>query len=345
MISCAIVGATGYAGTELTRLLLGHPEVGPLALSSSSQAGEEMAALYPNLAKSRAARLVSQDEAIAASEIVFASMPHGHAESIAAACTAKGALFIDLSADFRFGKDEATFAAWYGSGYARPQLHAASVYGLPELNRPLIAKSRIVANPGCYPTCASLALFPALRLALDGDGVIVIDAKSGVTGAGKEPTKGTHFPECAESIAPYKLGAHRHAPEIAANLAVMAARPVASIFAPHLVPMNRGILCTCYLPLAPGVDVRALREACAEFYADEPFVRVLPEGMTATTRNVRFSNFCDVSVHESGDGRVAIVASAIDNMVKGAAGQAVQNMNIALGLDEGAGLGALPPAF
>ena len=166
-----------------------------------------------------------------------------------------------------------------------------------------------------------------------------------MTGAGKEPTKATHYPEIAESIAPYKVGEHRHTPEIEANLSAMAGRPVRAVFTPHLVPMNRGILCTSYFRFARDIGLDSLRAAYADFYAKEPFVRVLPEGLVATTKNVRYSNYCDVSIHLAGDGRTAIAASAIDNMVKGAAGQAIQNMNIALGLDEGAGISMLPPAF
>jgi len=356
VFTCGIIGATGYAGAELTRILLSHPDVKELRLSSSSQAGEKMKKLYPNLA-GRAlgeTELVDQERAIEGSDVVFAALPHGLAEGIAAACFEAGKLFIDISADFRFGTDEATFAAWYGKRYARPELHALSVYGLPELNRSAIAKARIIGNPGCYPTCAELGLFPALRLGIAEREGIVIDAKSGVTGAGREPTKSTHYPEIADSIVPYKIGQHRHTPEIAAALAVMAGAPVGMVFTPQLAPMGRGIVSTIYFKVAAGTlggtsgrEARsaALREAYAEFYKDEPFVRVLPEGSVATNKDVRLSNYCDVSLHMAHDGRTAVVVSAIDNMVKGAAGQAVQNMNIALGLDERAGISMLPPAF
>ncbi len=345
MVNCAVIGATGYAGAELARILLGHPQVGKLSLSSASSGGEMMSSVYPNLLGSpKAGVLVDKALAIEESDVVFASLPAGHAEDAAAACDAKGALFIDLSADFRFGTDEATYKAWYGKSYAKAELHERSVYGLPELNRELIARARIIANPGCYPTASTLGLFPALKLGLARREGIIIDAKSGVTGAGKEPTKATHYPECADSIAPYKIGEHRHGPEIDAVLSAMAGGPVSAIFTPHLAPMGRGIVATIYAPLARAMDVDALRDAYASFYASEPFVRVLPAGQVATNRNVRLSNYCDVSVHASRDGKTAIIVSAIDNMVKGAAGQAVQNMNIALGLDEGAGISMLPPA-
>jgi len=351
MARCAVIGATGYAGAELARLLLGHPNVEELCLSSTSAGGEAMASVYPNLLGSGSGILMDKAEAIAGSDVVFAALPAGHAEEIAATCAAKGALFIDMSADFRFGADEATYSKWYGKPYYRTELHAASVYGLPELNRDKLAGlasasgARIIGNPGCYPTASTLGLFPALRLGLAKREGIIIDAKSGATGAGKEPTKTTHYSECADSISPYKIGEHRHGPEIAAVLASMAGAPVGSLFAPHLAPMGRGIVATIYFSLAKPMSEGALREAYAEFYAAEPFVRVLPQGSYATNRNVRFSNFCDVSVHLPGDGRSAVVVAAIDNMMKGSAGEAIQCMNIALGFDEKAGISMLPPAF
>jgi N-acetyl-gamma-glutamyl-phosphate reductase len=367
MVSCAVIGATGYGGAELARLLLGHPDVERLVLSSASAGGEDLSSIYPNLSGAfkghpERALLVDKAEAISAADVVFAALPSGHAEDIAAACEATGALFIDLSADFRFGADEATYSAWYGKKYARPELHAASVYGLPELNRAAIAAlgsssgggasrggaaraPRIVGNPGCYPTASTLGLFPALRLGLALREGIIIDAKSGVTGAGKEPSKATHYSECADSIAPYKIGEHRHIPEIDAVLAAMAGAEVESTFTPHLAPMGRGIVATIYFRIARPMTADALRDAYASFYEAEPFVRVLPAPLVATNRNVRLSNYCDISVHLARGGRTAIVVSAIDNMVKGAAGQAVQNMNVVLGLDERAGISMLPPAF
>jgi N-acetyl-gamma-glutamyl-phosphate reductase len=363
MVSCAVIGATGYAGAELARLLLGHPHVEHLILSSASAGGEAMSSVYPNLAGgfekgpgAGRALLADKAEAIDGAEVVFAALPSGHAEEIAAACASRGSLFIDLSADFRFGSDEAAYSAWYGKKYGRPELHAASVYGLPELNRAKIAAlgpsmagaargARIIGNPGCYPTASTLGLFPALRLGLAELEGIVIDAKSGVTGAGKEPTKSSHYSEVADSLAPYKIGEHRHIPEIDATLSEMAGSSVESVFTPHLAPMGRGIVATIYFRLARPMGVDALRDAYASFYAAEPFVRVLPSPLVATNRNVRLSNFCDISVHLARGGKTAIVVSAIDNMVKGAAGQAVQNMNVALGLDEAAGISMLPPAF
>lgn len=351
MLTVAVIGATGYAGAELARLLLGHPSVGRLVLASSSAEGETMASAYPNLLGGSGGsavpelRFVAPEAAADSADVVFSSLPHGIAEEHAARCRPRGIVFIDLSADFRFDDDEATFKAVYGKPYRHPGLHAESVYGLPELNRARIASAKVIGNPGCYPTSASLGLYPGLAKGVFKAEGIIIDAKSGVTGAGKEPTKTTHYPEAADAIAPYKIGDHRHGPEIERNLAAMAGRPVEAIFTPHLAPMNRGIVSTIYAPLARILDAVALRELYAEFYAGEPFVRVLPAGSIATNRNVRMSNYCDISLHLARGGKTAVIVSAIDNMVKGAAGQAIQNMNIALGLDERSGISMLPPAF
>lgn len=361
MLTVGIIGASGYAGVELVRILAQHPRVDRLVLSSTSFEGGRIESVYPNLIGRVSAELVKPEEVVAASDVVFAALPHGVGESFAALCVEKKVPFIDLSADFRFGDDEATFSAWYGKPYLKPELRPLSVYGLPELNREEIKKASIIGNPGCYPTGASIGLFAALSLGLVGQGAVIIDSASGVTGAGRNPTQSTHFPDCSDSLAPYKVGGHRHLPEIARNLEKMAGRPVPIVFTPHLAPMNRGILSTIYAPLSEpaasaGGAVRpaskeaealakAIREKYAEFYKNEPFVRVLPFGETATTRNVRMSNFCDVSVHLDQTGSVLIIVTAIDNMVKGAAGQAVQNMNIVLGFEETDGLNAIPAAF
>lgn len=350
MINCGIIGATGYAGVELFRLLSSHPEVAGMTLSSVSFEGEAMASVYPTFLAAAgrstlAGRLTTQDAVIEASSVVFSCLPHGLAEKAAAECVRDGTLFIDISADFRFGDDEATFKAWYGKSWTDKALHAASVYGLPELNRARIAGAKLIGNPGCYPTSAALGLFPVLKLGMVRTDRIIIDAASGVTGAGREPSRTTHFPECADGFSPYKIGEHRHTPEIERTLSAMAGQPVRAIFTPHLAPMNRGIVSTIYADLALPIGLDALREACTAFYAGEPFVRVLPAGMTSSNRFVKFSNYCDISVHLSHDGGTAIIVSSIDNMVKGAAGQAIQNMNIALGFDERSGLDLIPPAF
>ncbi|MDR0524358.1 MAG: N-acetyl-gamma-glutamyl-phosphate reductase [Spirochaetaceae bacterium] len=369
-----IIGATGYAGAELVRLLAGHPQVDRLVLGSVSFEGDCIERVYPNFLGRVDAPLVKPEEVIAAADAVFAALPSGVGEAFAKICVEKKIPFIDFSADFRFDDDEAVYAAWYGKQYAHPELRQYSVYGLPELNRKRIiagaaAKQVIIGNPGCYPTGASLGAYPALAKGIAGEGCIIVDSASGVTGGGREPSRSFHYPECADSVSPYKIGAHRHTPEISRNFEAMTAaksgtgiRPV--IFTPHLAPMNRGILSTIYIPLgeawksknritgaprppAKETEEKAeeIRSVYAEFYRDEPFVRILPADTLAATNRVRYSNFCDISVHLDQTGTTLIIATAIDNMVKGAAGQGVQNMNILFGFPETAGLTAIPASF
>jgi N-acetyl-gamma-glutamyl-phosphate reductase len=328
--------------------------------------------------------LDNAENVTASSDVVFAALPHGVGEDFAKKCFDRGAPFIDISADFRFDDDGETYTAWYDKPYKYPELHSASVYGLPEMNRHKIkaaeeraaakagkGSSLIIANPGCYPTAATLGAMPALKLGIAGEGTIIVDSASGITGGGREPMRSYHFPECSDSMSPYKIGAHRHTPEISRNFASIENRldnPRPVIFTPHLAPMNRGILSTIYIPLgkesakceghetapnkAPRPPSAALsekteqfRKMYADFYKGERFVRVLPHDLVAATNRVRASNFCDISVHIDQNCSTLIVISAIDNMVKGAAGQAVQNMNIVFGLPESSGLGAIPALF
>jgi N-acetyl-gamma-glutamyl-phosphate reductase len=389
-----VIGATGYAGAELVRLLSGHPGIDDLLLSSVSFEGDRIENIYPNLLGKVSAPLLKPEEVLAGADVVFAALPHGIGEPFAKTCIEKGLPFIDLSADYRFDEDEASFSAWYGKPYLHPELRKHSVYGLPELNRARIkelaaTKKVIIGNPGCYPTGASLGAFPALAHRKDGEilaapGTIIVDSASGITGGGREPSRSLHYPECADSFAPYKEGSHRHTPEISRNLALMAARAGAPapglIFTPHLAPMNRGILSTIYIPLSekwrsqagtaaavrpptkeieersglpvvrpPSKEIESkageIQKIYQNFYKDEPFVRILPLGAIAATNRVRQSNYCDISVHLDQSGNTLIIVSAIDNMVKGAAGQAIQNMNIILGCAETAGLELIPALF
>ena len=343
MIKAGIVGATGYAGLELVRILSLHPEVGIAALSSVSFEGKRLSEIYPALLGIRDDRLSSQDGIEDCCDVVFAALPHGLSQPIAARCAAKGRLFIDLGADFRL-ESESEHEKWYGGGFDDRALHESAVYGLCEINRERIKEARLIANPGCYPTSAVLGLWPVLSLGLCGADGIIIDAKSGVTGAGRALNQNTHYPELNEGFSPYKAGTHRHMPEIEQTLSKIAGREVRVTFVPHLLPVNRGIVSTMYLR-KNGRSLDEIRGAYREFYEGERFIRVLGEGACANLKNVRMSNLCDISLHEDAHTDTLIVVSAIDNMVKGAAGQAVQNMNIALGIDEAAGLFMIPPAF
>ncbi|MDR2701393.1 MAG: N-acetyl-gamma-glutamyl-phosphate reductase [Spirochaetaceae bacterium] len=392
-----IIGATGYAGAELVRLLQAHPEVTGLVLASVSHEGEDISSIYPNFLEARFAKtsgiLIAPDELVSKADMVFGALPAGAGEAYAKTCMERGISYIDLSADFRFDDDEESYRSWYGKSWLYPELRRRCVYGLPELNRSRISELAasgpvIIGNPGCYPTAVSLACYPAVagsnRNSGTGSpagglqlkaGTIIADAISGVTGAGRDPGRAYHFPECSDSVSPYKVGSHRHTPEINRTIAKMAGHPIHLVFTPHLGPLNRGILATVYFPLeaaaresnaqktgTPTSNVpditccpartkevsekeTAVREQYALFYKDEPFVRLLPEGLTAATNRVRQSNYCDISVHLDHSGSVLVVESAIDNMVKGAAGQAVQNMNIICGFNETAGLTALPALF
>jgi N-acetyl-gamma-glutamyl-phosphate reductase len=365
-MTAGIIGATGYAGAELGRLLSGHPEIGRLFLASSSHQGQTIEDVYPHfLAKTGRQTLEAPEKVIAASDIVFGALPAGAGEGYAKASLDRGVSYIDLSADFRFDGDEETYRAWYNKDWLYPQLRRRSVYGLPELYREklkALAASGpvIVGNPGCYPTAVTLAAYPAFAdTALTGGladkdppglcpkpaQAVIADAISGVTGAGRELGRAYHFPECSDSVSPYKAGSHRHTPEISRNLSLIAGRPVPLVFTPHLGPYNRGILATVYITLDTPAKAEAVRAWYAAFYQNERFVRVLPDGICAATNRVRLSNYCDISVHLDPEGKTLIVVSAIDNMVKGAAGQAIQNMNIIAGFDESSGLRALPALF
>ena len=344
MVKVGIIGATGYAGAELVRLLLGHPMVEIAAVSSVSDEGTQLAEVFPNLAGAIDMTLVTADEVVEASEVVFASLPHGLSEPIARRCFDKGALFIDLGADFRL-YDEADYREWYKLEYKDPELHRSAVYALCEIYRERIRQARRIGNPGCYPTSIALGLYPLLKAKAVRADSIIIDSKSGVTGAGRGLTLGSHYPECNEAISAYKAAAHRHTPEIEQTLSDVSGEKITVTFVPHLLPVNRGILSTIYASLKENIRPEEVRKLYEDAYGGEKFVRLMPEGKFADIKNVRCSNFCDISLHhDSRTGRV-IITSAIDNMVKGAAGQAIQNMNIVLGFDEDCGLRTLPHSF
>jgi len=342
-IKAGIIGATGYAGLEIVRLLLGHPEVEIAAVSSVSFTGKALSEVYPAMTGLMDKTLEDDKAVVEKCDVVFASLPHGLSEQIASACHGAGKLFIDMGADFRL-ESEADYKQWYGGEYADKALHERAVYGLPELCREKIKSARLIANPGCYPTSIALGLAPLLREKLIDPATLIIDAKSGVTGAGRGLSQNTHFPELNESFAPYKIAQHRHTPEIEQTLSHISGQPVTVTFVPHLLPVNRGILSTMYAKAVKGLDAGELEALYRQCYQNEKFVRVLPGGVPASIGQVRYSNYCNISLHtDPRTGRV-IVASAIDNMLKGAAGQAVQNMNIACGFAEDTALNLTPPA-
>lgn len=344
MIKAGIVGATGYAGAELVRILLGHPQAEIAAISSVSFEGKRLSDVYPAYYRLCDMTCGTQDEVVEKSDIVFAALPHGLSQDLAKQCFDAGKVFIDLGADFRL-EDEADYQEWYGGDFKFRELHEISVYGLPELFREQIKGKKVIANPGCYTTAVPLALAPAVKRGLISLEGIVADCKSGVTGAGRKPTQNTHYPDLNEGFSAYKVAAHRHTPEMEQTLGHVAGREVKLTFVPHLLPINRGILATCYARLKPGVTREQVIEAYEGMYQGEYFIRLLPQGRVADVKNVRCSNFCDVSLHFDGRTNTLVAISAIDNMVKGAAGQAVQNMNLAFGVEEQAGLRLVPPAF
>ena len=344
-IKAGVIGATGYAGVELVRLLLGHPLAELSAVSSVSFEGKKLSEIYPSLYQICDMVLTDEEDVIKKSDIVFTSVPSGISESIAEKCIRKGAKMIDLGADFRL-KDEAAYKEWYGKAYISPKLHQNSVYCIPELHRERVSPAvSIVGNPGCYPTSIALGLAPAVRAGLIQTQGIIIDAKSGVTGAGRSLSQNTHFPDCNESFSPYKVAAHRHTPEIEQTLSEICGTKATVTFVPHLLPVSRGIVSTIYTSLSENTNYQSIRKIYEEYYDNERFVRVLPEGQTANLKRVAYSNYCDISLHADSRANRLVIVSAIDNMVKGAAGQAIQNMNLLFGWEEGTGLSLIPPAI
>lgn len=342
-IKVGIIGATGYAGCELVRLLYNHPAAEVVAMSSVSFEGKALSEVYPSFYGIEDRILTNEDQVIANSEVVFASLPHGLCEKIARKCIDKGVKLIDLGADFRLTRED-DYKQWYKLEYNDKELHKLSAYCIPELHREMLSGKSIVANPGCYPTSITLGLAPLCKLGMIDTDTLIIDSKSGTTGAGRGLTQNTHYSECNESFAPYKTAQHRHTPEIEQNLALISGHEVRVTFVPHLLPINRGIISTMYAK-TQAHSAEELHEIFTEFYKDEKFIRILPLGSTANLKNVRMSNYCDISLHFDGRTGRAVVVAAIDNMVKGAAGQAIQNMNILFGLSEDSGLDFIPPSF
>ncbi|MBI5781024.1 MAG: N-acetyl-gamma-glutamyl-phosphate reductase [Rhodocyclales bacterium] len=341
MIKVGVVGGTGYTGVELLRLLSHHPEVSLEAITSRTEAGMPVAEMFPSLRGHVGLRFATPDEAgLDRCDLVFFATPNGVAMKEARRLLDAGVRLIDLSADFRL-TDVDQWERWYGMTHAAPELLGEAVYGLPEVEREAIARARLVANPGCYPTAVQLGFLPLLEANAVARDWLVADCKSGVSGAGRKAEVHTLFAEAADNFKAYGVAGHRHLPEIRQGLQRIArGLPVELTFVPHLTPMIRGIHATLYARLTdPSLDVQAL---FAERYAGEPFVDVLPAGAHPETRSVRASNLCRIAVHRPQGGDVVVVLSVIDNLVKGAAGQAVQNMNLMFGFPETLGLDLVP---
>lgn len=342
-IKVGIIGATGYAGVEICRLILGHPEAELAAISSVSFEGMELSSIYPAMKKVCDMKCENAEAVLEKSDVIFAALPHGLSQDIAKKCDEASKVFIDIGADFRL-KSEDEYKEWYDGVFEDKELHNKAVYGLPEFFRDEIKGKKLIANPGCYTTAVPLALMPAIKNNLIELKGIVADCKSGVTGAGRKPTQSNHFPELNDNFYAYKMANHRHTPEIEQTLSTLSGESVKLTFVPHLLPVNRGILATCYAKLKSGVTSEQVKKAYEDAYADEYFIRLLGEDKSPQIKAVAYTNFCDIGYVIDERTGTFIAISAIDNMVKGAAGQAVQNMNLCFGLDETMGLNIIPPA-
>jgi len=340
----AVVGASGYTGVELLRLLSRHPEATVTCVTSRQYAGQTVGSVFPSLQGSLDLTFEDVDPAALAerADLVLTAVPHQTAMGLVPELLGAGCRVVDLSADFRI-RDVSVYEAWY-QPHSAPEWLSGAVYGLPELYRDEISTARLVANPGCYPTSVALALAPLLENRLIDPATIIVDSKSGTSGAGRAAKVDTLFCEVNEGFKAYGVPRHRHTPEIEQTLSGLAGEPVTISFTPHLLPVNRGILSTCYAAVVQPLSLADVAKAFAARYHDEPFVRVLPQGQLPNISQVRGSNYCDIGFAlDERTGRVIVVAT-IDNLVKGAAGQAVQNVNLMFGLPESLGL-LSPPLF
>lgn len=339
MIKVGIVGASGYTGAELVRLLVGHPQVKLAYLTSTKYQGQKVAALYPNLEGICELKYQPYNlkQAKGQLDFIFVALPHGTSMKFVPELLGEGSKLIDLSGDFRLGKKE-VYEKWYSVTHTAPALLGMAAYGLPEINSEKIVGSSFVANPGCYPTASILALAPLLSRGLLKKQSLFIDAKSGVSGAGRTLSLPTHFPECNENAVAYKVGSHQHTPEIEEQLSCLCGNKVTVLFAPHLVPMTRGILVTIYCGLKESLATSDLVKLYRDYYQNKFFVKVLEEGCQPETKSVLGSNYCHLGAVVDKRTGQGVITSAIDNLVKGGAGQAVQNMNLMCGFPEDEGL-------
>ena len=340
MIRVGVLGATGYAGVELVRILTMHPEAEIKMLVSQSYAGQKISEVYPSLRGVCDLTLTGLDEEAAAKEcdVVFTALPHGASKTVIPSLYEKGLKVVDLSGDFRYN-DPNVYAQWYGEEHSAPELLKKSVYGLPELHRAEIPNTNLIGNPGCYTTCSILGAAPLVANGLIDNSSIIVDALSGVTGAGRSLAIDYHFSECTENAKAYKVATHRHTSEIEQELSLLAGEEIALSFTPHLIPMKRGILATIYANLKdPSLTTGDLLKVYRDFYQGEHFVRVYEEGKLPETNHVAGSNFIDIGLVVDRRLHRAVVISAIDNLYRGAAGQAVMNMNLLFGLPESTGV-------
>ncbi len=343
MIKAGIIGATGYAGQELIKLLYHHKSVECTYLSSHSYEGMKLSEVYPNFTGIIDTKLVNMnaDQMADDCDVIFFALPHGLAANQISEDLLKKVKIIDLGADFRL-KDKEIYESWYKVKHPTPKFINEAVYGLCELNREKIIKARIVANPGCYTTCSITSLAPLVENNIIDLSSIIIDAKSGVSGAGRSLSLGTHYPETNDSFKAYGVGNHRHTPEIEQELSTIAGKDIVLSFTPHLVPMNRGILTTSYASLTTNINSVELVDLYKNYYKSEKFIRIYPDGSLPETRFVRNSNFVDIGIKTDPRTNRVIIVGTIDNLIKGAAGQAVQNMNLMFDQPEDEGINALP---
>ncbi len=343
MIKAGIIGATGYTGQETARILLAHPQVELVCCTSKSYSGQKYEDIYRNFKGFYPEECIPEDIEQLSKEldVIFLALPHGIASGKITANILKNTRVIDLGADYRL-KDKSVYEQWYETEHKSEELLKEAVYGLCEIKRDSIKNARLIANPGCYATCSILTMMPLLKAGVIDKNSVIIDAKSGVSGAGRTLNLGVHFNECNESVKAYKVASHRHTPEIEQELSEIAGAEIKLTFTPHLIPMNRGILVTAYANLNDNLTVEEIEQIYQKYYGNEYFIRLLNSGLQPETRWVKGSNFCDIGFAlDERTGRI-IITGVIDNLVKGAAGQAVQNMNIMFGFDEKAGLSNIP---
>ncbi|MFZ7120102.1 MAG: N-acetyl-gamma-glutamyl-phosphate reductase [Eubacteriaceae bacterium] len=343
MIKAAVVGATGYVGQELIRLLYQHPNIDLKIISSRKNINERYDSIYGNYVKRSELKFSENDLKYISQEVdvLFLALPHGVASNLLNDEVLSNTKVIDMGADFRLN-DVNIYENWYGTEHGNPSYIKKSIYGLCELKRDEIKNYSLIANPGCYTTCSILSLAPIIKEEFINNKSIVIDAKSGVTGAGRSLNMATHYTECNESIKAYKIASHRHTPEIEEQLGSLADENINLIFTPHLVPMNRGILTTSYIKLTKDIHIDDIYHLYRQFYKKEYFIRLLNKDIYPETRWVKGSNYCDLGINLDKRTNTLVIVGAIDNLIKGAAGQAVQNMNIIFNFDETCGLKSIP---